>query len=181
MGSLPFSSRCSSPETEPRSPAVQADSFPAEPTKPKNTGVGSLTLLQRIFPTQELTGVSCIAGGFLTSWAIRETLSRKPTKKKPTHHCFFFFNFLEKQVLTAAYGQMGPAVLPTHYGACAAPVLVFMPSVAFVVQPVVELKPRDVTVDPGIHQRRPVTGLWGRLKVKILFLLPSTQQATTDL
>ena len=76
---------------------------------------------------------------------------------------------------------MGPAVLPTHYGACAAPVLVFMPSVAFVVQPVVELKPRDVTVDPGIHQRRPVTGLWGRLKVKILFLLPSTQQATTDL
>ena len=76
---------------------------------------------------------------------------------------------------------MGPAVLPTHYGACAAPVLVFMPGVAFVVQPVVELKPRDAALDPGIHQCRPVTGLWGRLKVKILFLLPSTQQANTDL
>ena len=38
-----------------RSPALQADSLPAEPQgKPKNTGVGSLSLLQRIFPTQEL-------------------------------------------------------------------------------------------------------------------------------
>ena len=34
---------------------LQADSFPAEPPgKPKNTGVGSLTLLQGIFQTQEL-------------------------------------------------------------------------------------------------------------------------------
>ena len=35
-------------------PALQADSLPAEPQgKPKNTGVGSLSLLQQIFPTQE--------------------------------------------------------------------------------------------------------------------------------
>ena len=34
---------------------MQADSLPAEPQgKPKNTGVGSLSLLRRIFPTQEL-------------------------------------------------------------------------------------------------------------------------------
>ena len=40
---------------EPRSPALQADSLPAEPPgKPKNTGVGTQSLLQRIFPTQEL-------------------------------------------------------------------------------------------------------------------------------
>ena len=39
---------------EPRSPALQADSLPAEPPrKPKNTGVGSLPLLQGIFPTQK--------------------------------------------------------------------------------------------------------------------------------
>ena len=44
------------PGIEPRSPALQVDSLPAEPPeKPKNTGVGSLFLLQRIFPTQELT------------------------------------------------------------------------------------------------------------------------------
>ena len=38
---------------EPRSPSLQEDSLPAEPLgKPKNTGVGSLSLLQRILPTQ---------------------------------------------------------------------------------------------------------------------------------
>ena len=37
------------------SPTLQADSLPSElPGKPKNTGVGSLTLLQGIFLTQEL-------------------------------------------------------------------------------------------------------------------------------
>ena len=37
-----------------RSPALQADSLPAEPKgKPKNTGMGSLSLLWQIFPTQE--------------------------------------------------------------------------------------------------------------------------------
>ena len=43
------------PGIEPRSPALQVDSLPAEPQrKPKNSGVGSLSLLQRIFLTQEL-------------------------------------------------------------------------------------------------------------------------------
>ena len=43
------------PGIEPRSPALQADSLPAEPQgKPKNAGVDSLSLLRRIFPTQEL-------------------------------------------------------------------------------------------------------------------------------
>ena len=42
------------PGIEPRSPGLQADSLPAEPQgKPKNTGVGSLSLLQGIFLTQE--------------------------------------------------------------------------------------------------------------------------------
>ena len=40
---------------EPRSPTLQADSLPAESQgKPKNTGVGSLSLLQGIFLTQKL-------------------------------------------------------------------------------------------------------------------------------
>ena len=43
------------PGIEPRSPTLQTDSLPAEPQgKPKNTGVGSLSLLQGIFLTQEL-------------------------------------------------------------------------------------------------------------------------------
>ena len=40
--------------TCPASPALQVDSLPCEPPgKPKNTGLGSLSLLQGIFPTQE--------------------------------------------------------------------------------------------------------------------------------
>ena len=42
------------PGIEPRSPALQADSLPAKPQgKTKNTVVGSLSLLQGIFPTQK--------------------------------------------------------------------------------------------------------------------------------
>ena len=42
------------PGTEPRSPTLQADSLLSEPPgKPKNTGVGSPSLLQGIFLTQE--------------------------------------------------------------------------------------------------------------------------------
>ena len=40
---------------KPRSAALQADSLPAKPPgKPKNTGMGRLSLLYRLFPTQEL-------------------------------------------------------------------------------------------------------------------------------
>ena len=43
------------PGIEPRSLTLQADSLPAEPPgKPESTGMGSLSLLQGIFPTQEL-------------------------------------------------------------------------------------------------------------------------------
>ena len=42
------------PGIEPRSAALQTDSLPAEPQGlPKNTGVGSLPLLQQVFPTQQ--------------------------------------------------------------------------------------------------------------------------------
>ena len=44
------------PGIEPRPPPLQADSLPAEPQgKPKNPGVGSLSLFQWIFLTQELS------------------------------------------------------------------------------------------------------------------------------
>ena len=50
----PPSGDLSNPGIEPRSPAFQADSLPSEPPgKPKNTGVGSLSLLKGIFPTQQ--------------------------------------------------------------------------------------------------------------------------------
>ena len=43
------------PGIESKSPTLQADSLLSEPPgKPENTGVGSLSFLQRIIPTQEL-------------------------------------------------------------------------------------------------------------------------------
>ena len=92
------------PGTEPRSPALQADSLPSVlPAKPMNTVVGQSEISQRC-PTlcshtdytvhgilqsrvlewialpfsrgssqpRDWTQVSCIAGGFFTSWATRE-------------------------------------------------------------------------------------------------------------
>ena len=51
---FPFSRDFPNPGIQPRSPALQVDSLLAETQgKPKNTGVGSLSLLRGIFPTQE--------------------------------------------------------------------------------------------------------------------------------
>ena len=52
---IPFSRDLPDPGIEPGSPALQVDSLPSEPPgKHMNTGVGSLSFLQGIFPTQEL-------------------------------------------------------------------------------------------------------------------------------
>ena len=52
--SFPSPGDLPNPGIELRSPTLQVDSLPAETQgKPKNTGVGSLPLLQWIFPTQE--------------------------------------------------------------------------------------------------------------------------------
>ena len=50
----PSSRGSSQPRDQPRSPSLQADSLAEPQGKPKNTGVGSLSLLQQIFPTLEL-------------------------------------------------------------------------------------------------------------------------------
>ena len=51
---FPFSRGPPLPRDWPRSPALQVDSLLAEPQeKPKNTGVGSLSLLQPVFPIHE--------------------------------------------------------------------------------------------------------------------------------
>ena len=55
---IPFSRGSSQPRNRTRAPALQVDSLLAEPQgKPKNTEVGSLSLLQRIFLTQESSWV----------------------------------------------------------------------------------------------------------------------------
>ena len=72
--SLPSPGDLPNPGIEPRSPALQADSLPAEPQgEPKNTGGGVVYPFSRgSSQPRNQTRVSCIAGGFFTNWAIRE-------------------------------------------------------------------------------------------------------------
>ena len=62
---------------KPRSPALHSDSLPAEPPgKPKNTGVGSLSLLpfsSGSSRARNRTGVSFIEDRFFTSWSTINT------------------------------------------------------------------------------------------------------------
>ena len=60
---------------KPRSPTLQADSSPAEPSgKPKNAGVGSHPFSRGSSQSRDRNQVSRTAGGFLTSRASREAL-----------------------------------------------------------------------------------------------------------
>ena len=73
---FPFSRGTSQPRDRTQVSRMHVDSLPTKPQgKPQNTGVVSLSFLQRIFLTQESNRVSCIAGGFFTNWAIREALT----------------------------------------------------------------------------------------------------------
>ena len=72
---------------KPRPPTLLEDSLPGKPQrKSKNTGLGSVSILQQIFPTKELNQVSCIAGGFFTNWAIKEAHRRESWTIKKTEH-----------------------------------------------------------------------------------------------
>ena len=71
---FPFSRASSQPRDQTQVSHIAGDSWPAEPQgKPKNIGVGSLSLLQGILPTQELNQdlLHC-KQIFFTNWAIRE-------------------------------------------------------------------------------------------------------------
>ena len=75
MGSLSLLQGSSQPRDRTQVSCVAADSLPAEPQgKPNDTGVGSLSLLQQIFLTQELNQ------GLLHCWKILlpTELSGKP-------------------------------------------------------------------------------------------------------
>ena len=86
------------PETEPRSPAQQADSSQSEPPgKPKNTGVVAYPFSRGSSWPKNWTGVSCIAGRFFTSWATREHAS---AQNKPTNE-----SSVSRIVLLLAWGH----------------------------------------------------------------------------
>ena len=65
---FPFSKGSSQPRDQTQVSHIAGGFFTNWATgKPKNTGMGSLSLLQRIFPTQELNWGSSTADGFFTN------------------------------------------------------------------------------------------------------------------
>ena len=76
VGSLSLSRGSPNPGIEPRSPVLHSYSLPAEPQgKSKNAGWVAYPFSRGSSQTRNQTGVSCIAGGFFTSWATREAPS----------------------------------------------------------------------------------------------------------
>ena len=72
---MPFSRRSSQPRDQTSSPRPQMNSLQAEPLgKPKNTWVGSLSLLQGNSLTQESNWCLLHCSRFFTSWATQEAL-----------------------------------------------------------------------------------------------------------
>ena len=80
------------PGMETSSPTFQADSLSTGPQgKPKNTGVGSLSLLQWIFPTQELNQGLLYCRRILYQLSYRKantTLYVPNDKEMAVHHCY---------------------------------------------------------------------------------------------
>ena len=75
---IPFSRGSSQPRVKPRSPTLQADSLLSEPpAKPKNSGEGSLSLLQGFFLTQK----SNWGSPALQADSLPAELPRKPKNK----------------------------------------------------------------------------------------------------
>ena len=59
--------------SQPQPPALQVDSLPSEPPgKPKNTEWVAYPFSRRTSQPRNLSGVSCIAGGFFARWATRK-------------------------------------------------------------------------------------------------------------
>ena len=86
---IPFSGGSSLPRDQTQVSRIAGDSLPAEPQgKPKNTGVGSLSLLQGIFPTQELNQGLLHCRWIL--WAIREAQRKMPFGEFCKHRAIFF-------------------------------------------------------------------------------------------
>ena len=96
---FPFSRGYSQPRDPTQVSHIAGGFFTSWATqKPKNAGVGNLSLLQQIFLTQELNRVSCIAGGFFPNWAIRKAQGRSPLRAQTKWKKEYYSKVWEKEI-----------------------------------------------------------------------------------
>ena len=106
------------------SPTLWTDSLPAEPQrKPKNTGVGSLSLLQRIFLTQESNQGLLHCRWILYQLSYQGSPSQGPSKAQFKYHlfhnisrssslkCVFFFSTFNFFKFLFIFGCVGSLLL----------------------------------------------------------------------
>ena len=85
---FPFSRGSSQQGLNSGSPTLQVDSLPSDPAgKPKNTGVGSPSLLQGIFPAQGLNPGSPALQADSLPWVTREAGAEDTSVALPLSHC----------------------------------------------------------------------------------------------
>ena len=102
---------------KPRSPALQADSSPAEPqVKPKNTGVGSGSFLQQIFPTQELNQGLLHCRWILYQLNYQGALFCRKVKVKVIQLCLTFCNPMDHTVHGILQARRGAGSLSLLHG-----------------------------------------------------------------
>ena len=101
---MPSSRESSQPRDQTWGPTLKADSLLSEPPgKPKNTGMGSLTLLQKGYPCARLRdriGVSCIAPQFKSISSSELSLPYGPTLTSVhdywKNHSFDYMNLCQQ-------------------------------------------------------------------------------------
>ena len=90
--------------SQPRSPSLQVDSLLSEPPgKAKNAGVGSLSLLQRIFPTQESNQGLLHCRRILYQLSHQRSPQHPIFKKLNLKHSFMCHNCLSLGLLSSTY------------------------------------------------------------------------------
>ena len=117
---------------------MQADSLPTESQeKPKNIGVGSLSLLQWIFPTQESN--QGFLHGMWQADSLPTELSGKPlTGTQPTRSCGFICLFFTRASFPPTPAPFFPSIkkfFPCSTGICMWLTMVADPELQFSVDP----------------------------------------------
>ena len=103
---FPFSRGSSNPGIQPKSPTLQADSLPAElREKPKNTGVGSLSLLQQLFPIQELNRglLHCRRILYQLSYQGSPSIPIYKTRQKENRKILSFYQYYSRQAVFGTF------------------------------------------------------------------------------
>ena len=99
---------------EPTSSTLRSDSLPSEPTgKPRILEWVTYPFSRGTSQPRNWTGVSCIAGGFFTSWATQEAASHKSMCAHVRAHTHTIFYRFQWKIFLSSSQTQEPKVIKT--------------------------------------------------------------------